>query len=161
MMWLTGNNRWLKNAAFSLVELLIVIVVISSLLVISLPRFRSTFNQLMFDNFCNTLASRINYLHERAYVEQKSYRLNFDLGSRAIKIEFQKEYQNDFIPCKGLLGKNITIPKGMEIKLRDNFIYFYPDSTSSGEYIAISGFGNKLVISINKTTGYIKIHKDE
>lgn len=171
MIWLIGS-RWLRNIAFSLIELLFVIVIISSLLAISLPRFRNTLNQLIFDNFCNTLVNRINYLQEKSSLEQRIYRLKIDLDNRVIKTEFQKELQQDFIPWKGLLARKFSIPNGIEVRVgsigrqvsygvNEPCIYLQPDSTIYGEDIEISGLGNKLFILINESTGRIKIRKDK
>ena len=106
MTWSIGNRniRFKKRHSFSLLELLIVVVIIGSLLAISLPRFRNTFNNLKFDNFCQNLISRMRYLQERASIEQSTYRLNFDLKDETVKITIKQEASGKFSNAKGLLG---------------------------------------------------------
>lgn len=144
---------------FTLIELLVVIVIIGTLLTFSLPHFRNTFNNLKFDNFCQNLISRMRYLQERASVEQRSYRLNFDLNSRIIRVEVKEA--EEFIDVKGLLGKQIIIPEGVGIEVEETDIFFYPDGSIGGEDIEISDYQNQATISIRESIGRIELEQNE
>ena len=178
MMWSTGikitplqkknsftpleNFNKIKGTSltgFTLIELLVVIVIIGTLLTLSLPRFRNTFNNLKFDNFCQNLISRMRYLQERASVEQKSYCLNFDLNDEVIRVEVKEA--EEFIDVKGLLGKQIIIPEGIGIEVEETDMFFYPDGSIGGEDIEISDYQNQAIISIRESIGRIELEKNE
>jgi prepilin-type N-terminal cleavage/methylation domain-containing protein len=153
------KNKLISLTGFSLIELLVVIAIIGSLVAISLPRFRGTFNNLKFDNFCQNLVSRMRYLQERASVEQGNYRLNFDLNNMAIKIEAKEEASSGFIPVSGLLGRKINIPEGIEMGIGSLYIFFYPDGSIEGSDIEISGYQNQAIIDIKESIGRIELQK--
>jgi len=153
------KNKLFSLAGFSLFELLVVVAIIGGLLALSLPRFRATSNNLRFDNFCQNLISRMRYLQERASVEQKSFKINFDLNNNIIDIEFREEDSEDYIDLKGLLGKSITIPKGFQIVISESNIFFYPDGTINGEDIQISSNENSANIYIKQSIGRIEFEK--
>ena len=178
MIWSTGikiapsqkNNSFtpLENfnkikgtslTGFTLIELLVVIVIIGTLFTFSLPRFRNTFNNLRFDNFCQNLISRIRYLQERASVEQRSYRLNFDLNSRIIRVKVGEA--EEFIDVEGLLGKQIIIPEGVGIEVEEADMFFYPDGSIGGEDIEISDYQNQATISVRESIGRIELEQNE
>ena len=156
MTWLIGSKK-----AFTLIELLVVVAIIGSLVIFSLPRFKNTFNNLRFDNFCQNLISRMNYLQERAPVQQEAYCLSFDLESRFIVTKVKQSTQGDFVNMQGLLVKNIPIPEGIEVETEQADVFFYPDASIDGQEIKISDAQNQATISINKNIGRIKLVKDE
>lgn len=148
-------------AGFSLLELLVVVAIIGSILALSLPRFRGTFNNLKFDNFCQNLTSRMRYLQERAALEQKSYRLVFDSSNKIISIEAIQEDSNNFTAVKGLLGKKITIPERLEVSVEESDVLFYPNGTIDGNNIVISDDQNKATIYITESVGRIELKRNE
>jgi len=101
----------------------------------------------------------MRYLQERASVEQKSFKINFDLNNNIIDIEFREEDSEDYIDLKGLLGKSITIPKGFQIVISESNIFFYPDGTINGEDIQISSNENSANIYIKQSIGRIEFEK--
>ena len=144
-----------------MVELLVVVVVISSLLALSIPRFRNTFNNLRFDNFCQDLAARMRYLNERASFEQNIYRMNFDFVQGKIEIAFKENFYEEFKKGGRRLEKDMIIPDGVKIQIEKPSILFYPDGTIEGKNIYITGFNNKVNLIINNTIGRITLIKDE
>ncbi|MFH1621945.1 MAG: prepilin-type N-terminal cleavage/methylation domain-containing protein [Candidatus Omnitrophota bacterium] len=146
---------------FSLFELLVVVVIIGSLLAFNIPRFRSTFNNLKFDNFCQNLSHRMQYLQERASVEQTIYRLNFDINNRFINIETKEKDSSNFTSVLGFLARNIRIPDGFKIETSEQYVLFYPDGTLAGKDIEISAFENKAKIYIKETVGRIILLRNE
>jgi len=156
-----NNDNSRSLTGFSLFELLVIVVIIGSLLAFSIPRFRSTFNNLEFDNFCQNLTNRMKYLQERASIEQIIYRLNLDLNNKLIRIESKKMDSDDFISVSGLLGKKIKVPDGLEIETSGQYVLFYPDGTLDGKDIEIFAFQNKATVYIKQTIGRIILLKNE
>lgn len=180
MTWLTGSKyrtlnkrvvlaplenfkktRKMLLTGLTLLELLVVVVIIGSLISLSQPHFKSTFDRLKFDAFCQKLTIRMNYLQERSSLEQKIYRLNFDLNNKIINIEVTEDRQQDFTAVQGLLGKSIIIPQGYEVAIEDPDIIFLPDSTIEGDPIKISDSKNKATIYFKQSIGKVELIKDD
>lgn len=160
------SRALMRAGGFTLLELIVVVTIISSLVALSLPRFRTTFNSLKFDDFCQKVVDRMRYLRERAGIEQNVYRLNFDLTNKVIEIQAKlgtsgNEGFETFGGVKGLLGKKILIPENIEIETEDIDMIFYPDGTIDGKNILVSDGQNKTSIIINESMGQIRLQKDE
>lgn len=148
-------------AGLSLLELLVVVVIVGSLLALTMPRARTTFDNLRFDNFCQNLVSRMIYLEERASVEQKSYLIDFKLDNDIIIIGAVEEESQNYTSVKGALGRKIVIPQGVEIEIGESKILFFPDGSIDGENIVISSKQNKTTIYIKESIGRIEFKKDD
>jgi type II secretory pathway pseudopilin PulG len=155
------NFRKKSLAGLSLLELLVVVVIIGSLVSLSLPRFRSTFNNLRFDSFCQDLANRMRYLRERASLEQEIYRMEVDHENKIIRIEVAEGGTQDFKAVRGLLGRSISIPQGYEVTIEEPQIIFFPDATIEGSDIQVRDSQNKGTIFIKQATGIVELVRDE
>jgi prepilin-type N-terminal cleavage/methylation domain-containing protein len=68
--------------AFTLLELLIVLVIISILFFVVTPRFVSSINPQRVKNFVTTLQNKLNYLNDKAILEKKVYLFTVDIDER-------------------------------------------------------------------------------
>ena len=143
--------------SFSLFELLVVVVIIGLLLSISLPRFKGTFSNLKFENFCQNLFSRIIYLQERATFEQVTYRIHFQLNNGLIKIQVANDATEEFVQLGGLLGKDIVIPDNIGIDIESPYLLFYPDGGLEGGDIVVSSSQSEAIIYIKESTGQARL----
>lgn len=158
MTWSTGSRQDARALrSFTLLELLVVIIIISSLLAVSVPRFRGTFANVRFDNFCQDLLSRMRYLQERSRLEQQAYRIVFDSASQFIAVQVMPKSKSDFSSVPGLLGKNIPIPQGMSVTTEKPTIIFNPDGTIMGKDIYIEDDYKKVFIRIINELGRLKL----
>ena len=146
---------------FTLIELLVVIIIISTLALTGLPRFRGTFNNIKFDNFCQDLTSRMIYLKERSSVEGNIYRMFFDLNNKNIEIEVKEQEAKEFAESRGILGRKIHIPEGIDIEIQEDNVIFYPDGSISGKDIHILEAQNKATIFIKEAMGSVKLENNE
>jgi prepilin-type N-terminal cleavage/methylation domain-containing protein len=71
-----------RVSAFTLIELLVVLSILSILMFIITPRFASIVNPERAKNFVLRLQSSLQYLNEKAILEQRLYLFNFDLDER-------------------------------------------------------------------------------
>jgi prepilin-type N-terminal cleavage/methylation domain-containing protein len=71
-----------RVSAFTLIELLVVLSMLSILMLIVTPRFASIINPERAKNFVLRLQGSLQYLSEKAILEQGIYLFNFDLDER-------------------------------------------------------------------------------
>jgi prepilin-type N-terminal cleavage/methylation domain-containing protein len=76
------SQRGGRPHAFTLVELLVVLVILSIALFIITPRFVSFVNPERAKNFILGLQNTLNYLGEKAILEKRIYLFHFDLDER-------------------------------------------------------------------------------
>lgn len=165
-MWLIGSKKGSsprkKNSSFTLIEALIVIVIISILVGVSLPRFRGTFEGLRFQNFCQDLASRMRYLGERASVEQVFYRIVIDSENHLIEISFKANpLKGSFASCEGRLCRGIPIPGGVELETETSRILFLPDGSIVGDDITVRDARSSVTIEINNALGTVTLKENK
>ena len=68
--------------AYTLLELLVVLAIISILFFVVTPRFVSSINPQRVKNFVTTLQNTLNYLNDKAILEKKVYLFTVDLEER-------------------------------------------------------------------------------
>lgn len=178
MTWSTGSNAHKRNfsftplerfflttkrnslTGFTLVEVLVVVVIVGVVLALGLPRFRGTFDNLRFENFCQDILSRMQYLTERASVERAVYRLTFDLAARRAEIAYKTNPEEDtFMQARGRLGKSIPIPAGVTIETNPLRIFFFPDGSIAGADIRVSDPLRSATIKINNSLGRLSLEE--
>ena len=68
--------------AFTLLELLVVLMIISILFFVVTPRFVSSINPQRVKNFVTTMQNTLNYLNDKAILEKKVYLFTVDIDER-------------------------------------------------------------------------------
>ena len=156
-----GNNP----AAFTLIELTLVLLLITVLLGISTPLFRKTFSGLEVKNASFNLSKAVNYAQEMAIIEKTNFKINFDFKEN--KFWMTKLEKNDEFPSyktlSGRYGKSVFMPKGVKLKSETEEIIFYPDGQSTtaivslldkkgeGTCLTVKGFASRVeIVDITK-----------
>jgi len=147
--------------SFTLLELVIVVVIIGSLIAISIPRFKNTFDNLRFENFYRNLVSRMNFLKERSIVTQLPYKMDFDSINMLFSIKVQQKDEDEFKKVSGILFRNISVPEGVEIKTVSPSLFFYPDGTIEAEEIGICSKDNCVTLTTKKSIGRIVLTEND
>ena len=65
------NLRPMNKQAFTLIELLFVVVLVSLFLSASIPRFTRTYKEMQFTNIVRSLETMILYAEEEALLKKK------------------------------------------------------------------------------------------
>jgi len=156
-----GKSRRPNRAAFTLIELILVILIISILISLSSPLLKKRFSDLELQNTTFNLSGTINYAQEMAIVEKANYRLNFDFdkGRYWITKLGSTDDTDLYKRIGGRYGKVFFIPKGLTLSGKDNEITLYPDGRSSraeikiiskdrqGSVLRVKGFGSNVEIA--------------
>ncbi|MFH1380575.1 MAG: hypothetical protein ABIH57_00185 [Candidatus Omnitrophota bacterium] len=153
----------LSQAAFTLIELVLVILFIAILAALSTPLFRNTFTDLELKNTTFNLSKTINYAQEMAIIDRTIYRLNFDFenGRYWVTKLGVAEGKNVFEKLGNKYGRDFVFPRGITFTSDEDKINFYPDGRSdtaeikigntkgNGESIILQGFGSRIEVKEN------------
>lgn len=104
-----------RKAAFTLIELTLVTVIILTLIGLSIPLFRKTFTNLSSRNAAFNISKLVTYAQEKAIIDRKNYKLVFDFGRREYRLFESTSSDGKLVykKIKGRFGKGFTLPQGL------------------------------------------------
>ncbi len=153
----TGGNAIARGKGFSLMEILIVLVIAVIVMAVVAPRFSSRTSSARFAGISKEIASGLRFARMKAVTDQKPSEFIVNLE--------QHHYQISGIE------KTYSIPEDLEISVytaasqvvgeEQGSIVFFPDGSSSGGRIDLSGNGRKRAIDVNGLTGLVEIIEDD
>ncbi|MBU2540436.1 MAG: prepilin-type N-terminal cleavage/methylation domain-containing protein [Candidatus Omnitrophica bacterium] len=131
--------------AFTLIELLLVVAVLSVMVGISLPAFKKTYNRLNLENIALNILSTARYARAKAIVESRIYRLNFDIEDKSYSLSTESDDKIEgFQPISGRFGKIAQITDDINIKTSADHVNFYP-----------SGDSDEIIVVLKNTDGRV------
>ena len=157
-----------KTSAFSLVELMVVVVLLVILTALIVPEMRGTFEDAVLRSTSRKLVSAMNLAHSRAITLQQVHRVMLDAGSsrfvveRAARADEQAGYVTieDAPGGAGDLDKRITIEIHRDGEETPNRVSFYPNGTAdAAEIILRDREGFRVGLRINSITARVTAHE--
>jgi prepilin-type N-terminal cleavage/methylation domain-containing protein len=134
--------------AFTLIELLLVIIIMGILLNLTLPVLRGNFAQLQLESFSSRLLSLMNYLQQRSVVEGRIIFINLDPNNQRYWVQRKGE---DKISTFG-------IPLDLTITAQENKVAFYPDGSMDKVTVTINNrLGKSIGITSKGVFGGVKL----
>lgn len=132
-----ANKRQSGAAAgFTLLELILVMLIISTLLAVAGPSLRGFFASRKTNDAAAQLLAFTQYARSQAVSEGVVYRLNFDLEERTYWLTAWQA--GDFQRLKTEFGQTFALPKDVDIELEkleedeeDIFLKFTPQGTAT------------------------------
>lgn len=151
--------------AITFIELLIVILIIATLAVLSVPQFRKTFNSFEFSGFVKDIYYLSHYLRESAISKGKVYCLNIDTQKSAPQFyatcQPDSEAGAQWVRLEGRFAKIYRVPQGatiLSIEPADKKnIYFYPDGSIDSVTIILAYAKTETSLIIRGASGAIQI----
>lgn len=136
-----------KPRGFTFIEIFFVIIIIGILAGISAPRLKKAFDNALLGNAALTLQSFLNYLSQRAVVEEKIISLNLNNESKEYWAQFEGEDKR---------LKSFRLPASVEIQCQAQKILFYPDGQMDKVSIKLIGAGENY-IELSSQGAYAKV----
>ena len=134
--------------AFTLIELLLVIIIIGILINVALPVLRVNFDKLQLESFSSRLLSLMNYLQQRAVAEGKIIFLDLDPDNKIYWVQRKDESK---------LG-TYSIPPDLTVTVPENKVAFYPDGSMDKITITINNrLGQSIGITSKGVFGGVKL----
>ena len=170
-----------NKRGFTLLELSMVILVVSIVVAISTPRFRSTYQTIQFRNTVYNIVKLMNYARDRAIIERQPFRVHFseDDGSfclETIKVEeeedkkktsyYRRKREPEYVIVQGSVGQKIFFPAGITFDIdepsRGETVTFYPDGQVEECVIYIRDAGDNIfTITTKGSVGFVKLYPEK
>jgi prepilin-type N-terminal cleavage/methylation domain-containing protein len=143
----TGRNNRTVSSAFTLLELIVVMTLVSVVLAICAPDLRGFFASQEAADSANVALSLAKWAHSQAISRGQPCRLNVDGDAGTFWLTQQEG--GAFVPLGFEMGRTFSVPAGSKIELKSAiprakssappFIQFYPSGRSDVASIEITG----------------------
>jgi type II secretory pathway pseudopilin PulG len=152
-----------------MVELAMVILVIGIIGAVVLPRFGGVLDRYQLRRTVNTMRGTVRYLHARAALTKRIYRLVLDLDKQRIwycyldrlthdcQIERTRELGEYRLP-ETVRIVDVTDPQGKKIREGEAMTHFHPTGLAEPSTIHLrGGAGRQMTIRIEPLAGSVKV----
>lgn len=144
------------QTAFTLIELILVVVLLGVLVGLSTPLFKKSFSNLQLRNSAEKLAGLINYAQESAVVEKKDYCLNFEFNQGRFWLNrcSLADYEYVCLPVEGKYGKVFQLGLSQKFitedkeDLNQSRLCFYPDGSNKNSELKINSGKDTYLLKI-------------
>lgn len=158
-----------NSRGFTLVELAMVILVIGIIGAVALPRFGGVLDRHELRRTVNTVRGAVRYVHARAALTKRIYRLVFDLDEQrmwycyldrvtnACQVERTRELGEYHLPEMVRLV-DVTDPQGRKIREGEAMTHFHPTGLAEPHTVHLrDGTGKQMTIRIEPLAGSVKV----
>lgn len=182
------STVWRRKDGFTFLELAVVIAIMGIMMVVTLPRFSSSFSKATLGGTARGLAGTMAYVRNAAAKEGRSYFLNIDLDNEQYWVTVINEEAdltlidlqesdvlddelytevNDAFVARSRLQKKVAFA---EVRLEDGrgvsdgvvTIEFRPDGTADEVAIFLTNpRGRKYIVYLERYNGQARVYKRE
>lgn len=173
------------NNAFTLIEILLVLIIVGIILAISAPNFSKGYSRFQLNKTADDLLSVSRWAQAMAIGQERIYALSFSIDRRSyslvrVKAPLQNEGtgntegsddQESFEPVNGALGRMHSIPDAIRLVMTQPYdskgtgnadlIEFYPDGTIDPATIELNSHEQKTELSSTEVRGMMARVNDE
>lgn len=141
-----------KKAAFTLIELLIVSVIILALLSFSTPLLRKSFTDLELKETVSNISKFIALAQQKAIIERCSYAISFDFEAGTYRLSGVEGEGEDkkYKDLADRFGRLFEVPKSIKIEGNAKEIVFSPNGECSVVELELTNRNEKVML-INTT----------
>lgn len=153
--------------AFSLIELLVVVIILSLVVGLAIPNLSKGRMRLELKQTAKDIAYVMQYAQQRSVIDGKIYQLKFnEEGDRywlMIEDLFSAENLSEkkFKRFTGRLSKVSSISNNIFVESPSDIIQFYPNGLSDRVEIQISDGENRIFVSTKKQRGSVYVFEVE
>ena len=132
-MMLTIGKANRDSKAFTLIEIILVVVILAIVLAIAVPSFTGKFKGLHLQQTVDDLRTCSRWAQAMAVGEHRIYAVAFDKERKSYSIlrsaEDETSVTGEFGPVPSSLGRRRMIPEDVQLKVQSDRLHFYPDGT--------------------------------
>jgi len=163
-----------KSRGFSLLELLVVILLISLISAVVMPRMAASLPAVQLKSTARTVAASLRYARSKAVFESTPYVAVFDHTQRLLAVQPMEEpiEFSELDKLREILNTSrvYELPDGIEFGVFDNSgadedrdlfsILFFPRGDSTGGKIVLQNLrGRQYALTVDPITGAVEIER--
>jgi prepilin-type N-terminal cleavage/methylation domain-containing protein len=144
--------------AFTLIEILLVVIIIGIVLALSAPNFSKAYSRFQLDKTADDLLNCSRWAQAMAIGQERTIALSFSHDHRSydltrIQVNEESDDPQSFEPVIGPLGRMHQIPEGIGLDAKSDNIYFYPDGTIDPATVQLDTPQQKVTLSSTQVRG--------
>ena len=148
------------NKAFTLIEIMLVVIIIGIVLAIAAPNFSKGYSHFQLNKTSDDLLTVSRWAQAMAIGQERIYVLSFSEDHHSYdllreKLDKGSDDQDSFEPVNGSLGRMHMVPEAVELKVHEDSIKFYPDGTIDPTEIQLNSPGQKIKLSSTEVRGML------
>lgn len=158
------------GAGFTLIEILLVVLLLSIVVLVSVPNFSRTYTQLRLTDAANQMQYLMRYAQQRAITKGTQHRIGFNedfteyfLTEKKSEEESQAEgkEEDSFQHIAGRWGRPVSVPQDIAVSSPVPYLEFFPDGTMSKADIQMCQKSKCLIISTRQLRGQVSVFPAE
>ena len=139
-----GKRLFSGGAGFTLLELILVMVIISTILAMAAPSLRGFFSSRKIHDAASNILSLIRYARSQAITEGSNYKLNFDSDNGYYWLTVNQGGVDNYLNNE--FGRRFLLPDDTSVKLvkednpngNEKYVVFYPQGLAEGGTITLT-----------------------
>lgn len=155
------GSMLLSRKAFSLIELLLVIVLMGVVAAVSVPNFSKTYGRMQLKQAAEDVQYLMNYGQSRAVIRSLPHRLVWDEEVRRCWLAEEKaeddpaSQEKSFQRIPGRWGREMVLPPGIQAVSSQAYFQFYPDGTIDKGTVLLCAKENCYTVSTQEKRGRV------
>ena len=160
-------NFFYSRKAFSLIELLVVVILIALLAGLAMPNLIKGRTYLELKQTAKDIAYLMQYAQQRSVLDNREYQIQFDSSAKQywLMVEVPSDdavvQEKEFKRFTGRMGKTSAIPLSVAFKVEEKIVCFYPSGLMDKVQIDLTDQKNKIVVSTKEQRGSVYVYEVE
>jgi prepilin-type N-terminal cleavage/methylation domain-containing protein len=151
----------MKSHAFTLIEILLVIVILSVILATAVPNFARGFGRFELEQTAQDIKNKSRWAQAMAMQQHRAYALSFIKDKHAYQITRalvdDEGTVGKFEQFSGVIGKMQVLPKSIDAHTEKDAVLFLPDATIEPATIELTSGAQKIVLSSAVVRGMLVV----
>ena len=160
---IAGSVQGRCRLAFTLIELLLVVMIMAMLAGLSVPLFSKSYAEWQVRQAADDIVYLMRYARVRAMTEQVVYQVAFRDGA-AVLLKASDEVTNQgwvFKIVSGARGRPRALPSAVVLLAAPLAVNCFPDGKIDPVHFSVRGKTGGLVISTEEVWGHVEVWDDE
>jgi general secretion pathway protein H len=152
-----------RSRGFSLLELIIVLIIISLLTLLVVPRFIGTMSHMEVRSVAKKISAILRFSRNNAINKNKIYQVNYDAESNLVSVQSADEgddklsVQNSYPLPKDIRMEKVEVGKTLFESALPSFEFYPNGGANGGTAVVRGGEGRAYSIQVDFLTGVVKV----